>query len=136
MNTHHWPFLSVRYLQLHARTDCATDSTLPLATSTQSADRAADFTEVCRCFIYVTVSGLIGLIAAEIWGDVRKLMWCVLCLRCILRILHIVCTIGILHIVCICIYCTHCTYCIYCAYCIYSTHYIYNSKCTYYIYCT
>ena len=137
MNTYRWSFLSVRYLQLHACTDCATDITLQLAMSTQSADRAADCTEVCPSFISVTVSGLIGLVAAEIWDDVTKVMLCVLCIMCTLRIL---CTMGILHIACTYIYCTQCTYCIRCAYCTYfiycayfpyPTHYIYFSNCTY-----
>ena len=52
MNTYRWFFLSVRYLKLHARTNCATGSTLPLAMCTQSVDRSADVTDVFRSVIY------------------------------------------------------------------------------------
>jgi len=60
MNTYRLSFLSVRYLQLHARTTstqlalrthCATTSTAPLATNTQSADSGRTGTEVRRSLI-------------------------------------------------------------------------------------
>jgi len=60
MNTYRWSFQSVRYLQLHARTTstqlaarthCATPSTVPPATPTQSADSGRIGTEVLRSLI-------------------------------------------------------------------------------------
>jgi len=47
---------------------CATGSTLPLAMSTQSVDRAADSTEVCGLLCLLSVGGIIGLIALVLWG--------------------------------------------------------------------
>jgi len=58
LDTHRCSLLSVRYLKLQARTDCATGSTLPLAMSTQSVDRAADSTEVCRSVVSVICEGI------------------------------------------------------------------------------
>jgi len=54
------------------RVRCSTDSTLPLALSTQSVDRAADGTEVCRSPISVICEELFDLIAAVILGAILR----------------------------------------------------------------
>ena len=50
------------------RVHCDTASTLPLAMSTQSVDRAADGTEIIFLSCLTAVSGLIDLITAVICG--------------------------------------------------------------------
>ena len=76
MNTYRWSFLSVRYLQLHARTTSAIGSTLPLAMSTQSVDRAADGTEVCRYVVSVICKGIDWFECSRIMVALYRMLIC------------------------------------------------------------
>jgi len=58
LDTHRCSLLSGRYLKLHARADCATGSTVPLAMSTQTVNGAAESTEVCRSVVSAICEGI------------------------------------------------------------------------------
>ena len=88
MNTYRWSFLSVRYLKPHARTDCATGSTLPLAMSTLWIVLLPVLTFVDLIYL-LSVSGLMGLRAADIYGRCNE--------GYLEHTAHVVCTVHTEH---------------------------------------
>jgi hypothetical protein len=62
------PVCPLREIAITYHVNCAIGSTLPLAMSTQSVDRAADGTELFDVLCLLSVKGFIGLIASVIWG--------------------------------------------------------------------
>jgi len=88
MNTYRWSFLSVRYLKLHARTDCATGSTLPLAMSTLWIVLLPLLKFVDLLYL-LSVNVSMGLKAADI---------CVLCdVVYLVHTTHVVCNVHTVH---------------------------------------
>ena len=76
------PVCPLRHTTCTYNVHCATGSTLPLAMSTQSVDRAADGTEVCRSVVSVICKGINWFDSSSDIGAIYRRLICWYCTDC------------------------------------------------------